>query len=197
MVAAINLDSMCHFITGVIDKQTTLHDLNMAGRHNAIAFDKCGNEFVRAQLNADEDYIVKRTKFCDCGTHLGLTARMDVPDNMRVERREVDKLKRKGWSEVKIKRWLTDREKTIEKDKIRYDRIVNGVHIDIENWIEYLNKIFTDTKVQHFGLLLHWYKGRLDSERIKVKGRIELKLTNLTADALLRMEEDVIYEVRR
>ncbi|MFM7855005.1 MAG: hypothetical protein ACKO96_24535 [Flammeovirgaceae bacterium] len=188
---------MCHFITGLIDKQTTLDDLNKVGHDNAITFDKCDNAFVRVQLKTNEDYIVKRAKFCDCGTHLGLATRTKSPDNSRVEKREVDKLKKKGWSETKISRWLTDREKTIEKDKARYDRIVNGVDIDIENWINYLNQVFKETKIQHIGLLLHWYKGGLESERIKVKDRIRIRINDLTGDTLLKMDEDVIYEVWR
>jgi hypothetical protein len=188
---------MCHFITGLIDKQISLDDLNKVGHDNAITFDKCDNDFVKSQLKADEDYLVKRTKFCDCGTHLGLVTRTNTPDTTRVEKREVDKLKKKRWSETKIKRWLTDREKTIEKDKIKYDRIVNGVHLDIANWIDYMNKIFTETGIEHFGLLLHWYKGGLESERIKLKDRIKVKIRDLTPDTLLNMDEDVIYEVRR
>jgi len=188
---------MCHFITGLIDKQTSLDDLNEVGGDYAITFDKCDNDFVKSQLKINEDYLVKRTKFCDCGTQLGLAARTNTPDATRIEKQEVDKLKKKGWSETKINRWLTDREKTIEKDKVRYDRIVNGVHLDIENWIEYLKKIFTSTKVQHFGLLLHWYNGGLESERIKLKDRIKIKVSELTPDALLKMNEDVVYDVWR
>jgi hypothetical protein len=188
---------MCHFITGLIDKQVSLDDLNKVGNDYAITFNKCDNDFVKAQLKRNEEYSVKRTKYCDCGTQLGLATRTDTPDATRIEKREVDKLKKKGWSEAKINRWLADREKTIEKDKIRYDRIVNGVHLDIENWIEYLKKIFTSTKVQHFGLLLHWYKGGLENERIKLKDRIKVKVSELTPDILLNMEEDVVYEVRR
>ena len=86
---------MCHFITGLVDKQTTLGDLNKAGHDNAIEFDKSDNDFVKAQLKTNEEYIVKRTKFCDCGTHLGLAARTDIPNSTRVEKREVDKLKTK------------------------------------------------------------------------------------------------------
>lgn len=188
---------MCHFISGLIDKQTTLDDVNKVGHDNAITFDKCDNDFVKAQLKANDDYLVKRATFCDCGTHLGLATRTKSPDNLRVEKREVDKLKKKGWSETKIKRWRTDRENTIQKDKVRYDRIANGVDIDIENWINYLSKVFNKTKIQHFGLLLHWYKGGLESERINIKDRIQIRIFELTADTLLKMEEDVIYEVRR
>ena len=188
---------MCHFITGLIDSKVTLDDLNKVGHDNAITFVKCDNEFVKSQLKSGEDYLVKRTSICDCGTQLGLVSRTNTPDTTRIEKREVDKLKKKGWSETKIKRWLTDREKTSEKDKIKYDRIVNGVHLDIANWIDYINKVFTETKTQHFGLLLHWYKGGLEDERIKLKDRIKVKLSELTPDTLLKMDEDVIYEVRR
>jgi hypothetical protein len=120
-----------------------------------------------------------------------------MPDTTRIEKREVDKLKRKGWSETKITHWLTDREKSIEKDQIKYDRIVNGVHVDIANWINYLDRVFTKTKIEHFGLLLHWYKGGLESERIKLKDRIRIKISDLTPDNLLKMDEDVIYELLR
>jgi hypothetical protein len=188
---------MCHFISGLIDNQTALDDLNKIGQDNSITFDKCDNDFVRGQLRPTEEYLIKRTKTCDCGTQLGLVTRTNSPDTERIEKREVDKLEKKGWSETKIKRWLADREKTIEKDKIKYDRIVNGVHMDIENWIDYLNKIFTGTSIRHFGLFLHWYKGGLEDERIKIKNRIKIRLSDLTPDSLLKMDEDVIYEVWR
>jgi hypothetical protein len=60
---------MCHFITGVIKKTIPLDDLNNVGHVNSITFDKCENDFVKSQLKPDEYYLVKRTKFCDCGTH--------------------------------------------------------------------------------------------------------------------------------
>lgn len=188
---------MCHFITGLIDRAVSLDDLNKVGHGNAITFTKCDNDFVKSQLKPGEDYLVKKTNPCDCGTQLGLVCRTTTPDTTRIEKREVDKLKKKGWTETKIKRWLTDREKTIEKDKIKYDRIVNGVYVDIANWIDYINNVFTETKTQYFGLLLHWYKGGLEDERIKLKDRIKVKLSELTPDILLKMDEDVIYEVRR
>ena len=188
---------MCHFITGLIDKHVSPDDLNEVGHDNAIVFARCDNDFVTSQLKPNEAYLVKRTKFCDCGTQLGLVTRTNAPDTTRVEKREVDKLKKKGWSETKIERWLADKERTIEKDKIKYDGIVNGVHVDIANWIDYINKVFAGTKIEHFGLLLHWYKGGPESERVKLKDRVIIKLKRLTPDTLLKMDEDVIYEVRR
>ena len=188
---------MCHFITGFIIRQTTLEEVNTIGRNHAIMFDVCNNSFVQSQLNADEIYLAKRTKYCDCGTQIGMKTRTDDPANRRIDKRELDKLKSKGWSETKIARWLSDREKSVEKDKVRYDQIVNGVHTDIENWLGYIQQLFAETTIKRFGLLLHWYASGPETERIKVKGRVIIRLTELTPDVLLGLEEDTLYEFRR
>ncbi|MFN8888729.1 MAG: hypothetical protein ACK5WF_14810 [Cyclobacteriaceae bacterium] len=188
---------MCHFITGLITKQTTLEEINAIGRNHVITFDVCNNSFVRSQLNADEIYLAKRTKYCDCDTQVGMKTRTDDPTTRRIDKRELDKLKSKGWSETKIARWLADREKSVEKDKVRYDQIVNGTHTDIENWLGYIHKLFAETTIPRFGLLLHWYASGTESERIKVKGRVIIRLTELTPDVLLGVEEDTVYEFRR
>lgn len=188
---------MCHFITGLIPRQTTLEEINAIGRNHVILFDVCNNSFVQSQLSADEIYLTKRTKYCDCGTQLGVKTRTDDPSNRRIDKREMDKLKSKGWSETKIARWLADREKSIEKDKVRYDQIVNGVQTDIENWLEYIHKLFAETTTNRFGLLLHWYASGPETERIKLKDRVIIKLSELTPDVLLGVEEDRVYEFRR
>jgi len=188
---------MCHFISGVIESQTTIDDLNKIGLEYELGFNNCDNDFVKTQLNKTEQYIIKRSKFCDCGTQLGLVSRADSSDSRRVEKSEIDKLTKKGWTDTKIKRWLTDRGKTIEKDKVKYDNIVNGVHKDIENWIQYINQLFNETKITHFGLLLHWYSGGVESERIKLKDRKKIRITDIKPDTLLKIEEDVVYDIVR
>lgn len=188
---------MCHFISGLIEKQTSIDVLNQLGLEHEITFDKCDNDFVKSQLHTNEEYVIKRTKSCDCGTQLGLMARLEMPDTMRIEKKEMDKLEKKGWSAGKIDRWKTERSKAFEKDKIRYSRMVNDDHPDIANWVKYLNTLFTSTKISYVGLFLHWYKGGLQTERIKIKERIEIKITDLTHGSLLNMKEDVIYYVLR
>jgi hypothetical protein len=92
---------MCHFISGLIDKETTLDHLNEIGHEYALTFDKCDNEFVKSQLEANEEYIVKRAKVCDCGTQLGLLSRTKSSDTTRVKKQEIDKLNKRGWSRKK------------------------------------------------------------------------------------------------
>jgi hypothetical protein len=185
---------MCHFISFLIDKQTPIDVLNQVGLDYAIIFEKCNNDFVKSQLHANEEYLIKKTKSCDCGTQLGLITRLVIPET-RIEKKELDKLVKRGWSLGKIERWKTERHKTLEKDKINYSRIISLNHVEIANWVEYLNTIFTRTKISYVGLFLHWYKGGLQSERIKIERRIKVRIADLTPDTLLKMNEDVIYEI--
>lgn len=184
---------MCHFISGVIDKQTSVDVVNQLGRDHAIAFDMCANDFVTSQLRIQEHYIVKKNKSCDCGTELGLLNRLEVPDTARIAKSEIDKLVNKGWSAGKIDRWKLEKSKTIEKDNLRYNKIANGNHQDIDNWMKYLTTLLTSKNVSFIGLFLHWYKGGLLTERIKVKDRVVIKTADLTPSDLLHMKEDVIY----
>lgn len=188
---------MCHFITAVIDRKIKLDDLNHLGRDKVITFHVCDNLFVKNQLRANEAYVARNRKYCDCGTELGMLARRSSPEALRVGKSEIERLKKKGWRERKIQRWIADREKNAEKAKTKYDNLANGGHSDVKNWLEYFQKIFSDPQISHLGLLLHWYSGRLEDERITVKQRKRVKINDLTKEILLTMEENVIYDIVR
>lgn len=186
---------MCHFITAVIDRKTNLDSLNEVGKEYIISFNRCSNEYVEKQLRDNEQYLTKHCKYCDCGTQLGMLTREQSPDLMRIERRDIEKLERKEWSENKIKRWIADREKSIEKDKARYENLQNGNHTDVYNWLFFFNKALSQVQMTHIGFLLHWYKGATESERIRIKDRRETLISELTEGILLKIEEDVIYDI--
>lgn len=188
---------MCHFITAVIDGKNSLDNLNYPGCYNIITFHVCDNLSVRNQLRANELYVARNRQYCDCGTELGMLARCPSPAALSVGESEIDRLKKKGWGERKIQRWIADREKNAEKAKIKYDNLTNGKHSDVENWLQYLHKVFSDPQISHLGLLLHWYSGGLEDERIAIKQRKRIEVNDLTAKILLTMEEDVIYDIVR
>ncbi len=142
-------------------------------------------------------YIARKKGDCDCATDLGLIARAESKDTAKVQQKELEKSQKKWWSASKIQRWLDDKEKKSEKDGTKKDRIINGAHIDGENWINYIKALFTDTDISHFGLLLHRYKGWVDSEMVKLQERKTVRINDLTADILLRIDEDVMYDIKR
>jgi hypothetical protein len=126
-----------------------------------------------------------------------MLARRPSPEASRVGKGEIDRLKKKGWGERKIQRWIADRDKNAEKTKIKYDNLANGKHSDVENWRQYFQKVFSDPQIGHLGLLLHWYSNGLEDERITIKQRKRIQVNDLTVEVLLTMEEDVIYDIVR
>ncbi len=188
---------MCHFISGVITQQTNIDDINKVGQRYSITFEKCDNNFVISQLKESEVYIKKNSKICDCGTELGMLKRMNLPETFRIEKSEIEKLNKKGWSESKINRWTEDRKKDVEKKRKQYNSRANELHTDIENWLTYLRNLFEQTSVSHFGLLLHWYKGGLENEKIKLNERRKVRISEVTEDILLNIDEDILYDIVR
>jgi hypothetical protein len=47
---------------------------------------------------------------------------------------------------------------------------------------------------RRLGLLLHWYHGSVDNERINILGKEKIKIQELKPEQLMKMKEDVIYE---
>jgi hypothetical protein len=185
---------MCHFITAVIDRKAGLDRLNQLGRDNGITFNVCDNDYIKAQLKPSEAYIVKNCRYCSCGTRLGLAKRAQSGD-LRIEKREIEKLQRKGWSEHKIRRWVADREKNIEKAKNQFENLTQGKYSDIENWLMYINGTLSDGAFSHIGLILHWYEHGPENEKVMIKERKFIKIGDLTAQLLLNINEDVIYDI--
>jgi hypothetical protein len=83
------------------------------------------------------------------------------------------------------------------KETTKYDNLVNGAHTAIENWLQFIHQLFTEAAINHFGLLLHWYSGGVETENIKLKGRKKIRIHEQTADHLLHLDEDYILDVIR
>ena len=64
--------------------------------------------------------------------------------------------------------------------------------------MEFLNDLIRLGPSSRFGLLLHWYRGSVEGERIKIKHRERVKLPRTRIqNGSVRIEEDVLYEVVR
>ena len=177
---------MCHFVTGIVSGKITLEEVNAIGRASHLQFRVCQNEFVQKQLRGGEIYIEKRCNHCDCGTPLGILNRDFSNHVKRVTEADILKLKRKGWSETKIQRYLDSKNKKIEQ-------VADGN--ETREWINFLGKLFAETPVKAFGILLHWYGAGTETERIGINKRVLIKKSELTANHLLAIEEDVLYIV--
>lgn len=183
---------MCHFITGIISGKITIEEINSIGNEFGLQFEKYSNEFVENQLKSDETYIWKRCKYCDCGTPLGMFNRQDNNQTEESQNAEIAKLKQKGWSDAKIQRLMNDRNKKAEQEANKFEQSKLSASHEVQKWVNFIAKLFDSISIKTFGILLHWYSGGVDTERIKLKKRVMIDKTKLSTKNLLEMEEDAL-----
>ena len=64
-------------------------------------------------------------------------------------------------------------------------------------WLGFLRAAVAGGLAGSVGLLLHWYGGGVESERIDLKNRTRVPLGELDETVLRNMEYDHLYEIRR
>lgn len=187
------LVNMCLFITAAIPGDAKVDCVSRIFSKHKLAFEKIANEFVLAQLNPNDVYVSTTRGHCDCGSALG-SVRQDGRDDTQNFEDEVVKLRAKRWSEGKIQRWLEQKEQTKEK-QLREDeaRITTGIP-GANYWHSFISELLLSRCTNKVGLLLHFYKGSVEGERVKITTRKRIPVEEITPQQLLEMEYDVLYE---
>ena len=186
---------MCYYITATLPDSAAFDDIREIGRRHAVGLKPSLNDAVQEQLLKDERQFLTTTGHCDCGTVLGSRRQERRRAKHRDSgiQRKAAKLRKDGWSESKVQRWL-DQHSVIES---RDDRVV-AVHADrrrpeAAGWQEFVTETLLLGKARRVGLLLHWYRGFTDAERITLARRETIPLERITPDLFLDFEDDVLY----
>lgn len=185
---------MCRFITAVVPADIDQDSLRPILDKYGMYFKEVNNPFVNEQLGGE--VLVKATRsICECDTALGAGSRLKETDQTGLTHsHEIDKLRKKGWSQHKIERWLVEksnsaeRRLTIETDK--YDA-------ELAQWCEFITLVLSNGIAKRLGLLLHMYNGNLEEEQIRIKRFERLTVTESLCNDLLTMDEDVLYTVSK
>jgi hypothetical protein len=90
---------MCLFITAAVPRTAQTHAFSQVVRQHKLTFSPCDNPHVAAQLRPAEQYVSATGSHCDCGSPLFRGSRAASAETVA---REVDKLRKKKWSEAKI-----------------------------------------------------------------------------------------------
>jgi hypothetical protein len=137
-------------------------------------------------LNQDERYIAKCSESCDCDTVLGIFNKKNKAIRTQTEQIEINKLRQKAWSETKIQRFLTEKNKKDDQNKKSAEK-------EFQQWIDFIENLFVELKINNFGILLHWYNGSVDDEQFYIQER---RNVNLSIQMLSEIEEDKLYVVK-
>lgn len=183
---------MCHYLTAALPESADLPKLRPLLKAHRQVLRPAVNAWVQAQLPPGAQYLSCTSKHCDCGTAVGWSAyheqRLPPPD-------DAEKLRRKGWSEARIQRRLEERERAVEKSNLA--RSEGTPREEAERWAAYIRAVLGSGEAAWFGLLLHWYCGNVETERIRIRETIAVPPNRLDADTVLRVSEDAFYRFQR
>jgi hypothetical protein len=107
--------------------------------------------------------------------------------------RQRKKLRKKGWSDKKIDRWIDDKQHDSRKAMERNLHCVNNPPRDVRHWLEFISEVLNAKAATHLGLLVHWYDGPIETERVRIIERRWTPLKKLDYNYLLRADHDMIH----
>ena len=190
---------MCHLIAVILPKVADLERLMIpiAREHHRVlrAFN---NRHLSSQLGPEVASFITAMGHCDCGTPLGSGNREAARNSTSAisEERQLAVLKRKGWSAAKIERWLEQKAGVaVRSERVRRDHDKHQTP-GVGEWISFIQAMLASGGTDSVGLHLHNYAGDFEMEEIRIGGRCSLRASELDAEYLLRVEEDVVYEFR-
>jgi hypothetical protein len=184
---------MCHYITATLPQNVKPELIAPIFESHKFGFKLVSNPHVAAQTTPADLYVLTTRGNCDCGTVLGSSSRDDRAEGVSYEK-ELKKFRQQGWSETKIQRWIEQKEQV--KDRHRREDEAGGKASEplAAPWIRLITELLTFGYTRRVGLLLHWYSRGIESERIKIVNKERVRLAELTAEVLVSMKEDVLYE---
>ena len=184
---------MCLYITATLPRNAKLDCVAPIFETYKLSFEPTSNPYVLKQLPPGEVYISTTTSHCDCGSALGSLGRRDGDEPESYEH-EIKRLRRKSWSEAKIRRWLEQKGQTREKHAREDEARARSNTPVAQYWVDFISAVLNSKCTGRVGILLHFYHMGVEDERIKILGSERVKLEQLTPRLLMEMEYDVIYE---
>ena len=174
---------MCYYIALVVRGSDAATIDGVLRRHGRQA-KAISNASILGALIPGEAQFLTTVGHCDCGTALAPT----VIDRAAKRTEQAAKLAKKGWSQAKIDRWLSDRVKADDRaDERRHANTPDSLDL----WSRIISDLLATPGVQHAGLLLHFYSGDVEDEVIEpIRETVpvrdfEARLASIREDQLL------------
>lgn len=182
---------MCDFITAVLPGDAAPERWRPIVEEHRLGFDPLANGSVPRLLEPGERYYRATRGECDCGSCIGRARRSAAKaavDDAGLDRK-IAKLRRDGWSEAKIQRWLADRGGARDRAD-RSDK--HAVTADeLGTWMRFL-RAMVPSATPYVGLVHATYRRGL-GDRLELRGRTSLPLASLSTETLADLEPETLY----
>lgn len=181
---------MCYYVTVAIPKETDLETLQPIWVQHQMAFGPVHNRRFQQLLPAGCRYGRLTRTHCDCDTAVGAAARVAehvAKDEARIEQ-HLAAVRRKGWSAAKIERWLTGKRGSVHQQEAAL-----SASQDSRRWRAVLRDVLGSGHCARLGVLLHFYNGTLEDEKIRLQGAVEVRLAAGTPTFITELRTDMLY----
>ena len=179
---------MCHFVLAAVPRDANLEEVRAIAKKHMRPLSDPSIAFAGAgpQRPADLYYT---TKHCNCGTAIGAGA--DRSQAWRPSDKELRKLRRKGWSEAKIARWVAEHERTDARRKAKELALEHRSQPEVESWLALAAEVLASGAANRFGILLVWSPGA----SIELEDEIRTPIDEASSSLLFEAREGVLYNL--
>ena len=174
---------MCQYINIVLPTDVKLDKVKPLLVKHGLGCQPFQNNFILRQISKGGQLVNTTFNQCDCGS---VIASAFHPSGRDIQPKDIERLKRKGWSETKIKNWTESKTKINTQAKDR-DK-------EREQWTKFLEELIVENKIGKVGLYIHWYESQMEDEEVLFNGREKVSLTELRGDKLDKLNYDILYE---
>lgn len=186
---------MCHYVTATLPPRAAVTEIRTLAARYQRRLEPLDNPHVNSQLQPREQHFLTTWGHCDCGTVLGSLSHdpAPTPDKSAIK---IERLRKRGWSESKIRRWAHQREHVAARNKRVREHEAGLSGNQAEHWLAFITAVLNSGHTPALGLLLHHYSGLISGERVTLVGRQVHRLKAVGPTDLLQMREDLLYEFR-
>jgi hypothetical protein len=181
---------MCRFVTAALPAKADMASIRKRLGPPTAVLCPTTNASVEEHLEPGSHYFRAFEGHCDCDTVLG-TARWEKP-SVEITQGELDKLRRKGWTEQKIERWIA------QHDELHARRTAEAAKertYDLRRWQALIDATVRSYASPYFVVLLHMYDGTLEGDCVPIRREVRVPEADVTDEYLVGLEEDVLYRI--
>lgn len=183
---------MCTMIYAVLPSDASRNLLDPVIEQYEMAFQPLDSKWLAGRPGQ----LLRATRrWCDCGTVIGSGYNRIPTEEIEEDlEKRLKELKRAGWSQSKVERWLAEKDRA--KEKRHAERIASGdaFEVQLAKWSGFLPALLHTGGADWVGLVYHWHTGQ---EIFEIGAEITVPIDELTPELLQQMAPDTLYKFLR
>ena len=197
---------MCTYITATLLSETDPAPIKERFLSHGKNLTSLNNPHIEKMIGPARKYYLTTRGGCDCGTVLG-SANEDELTAPEVERlahltelaerrheRQIERRRKQGWSESKIKRWLAQKERSTRRKRESMDLTQDSDASRLQTWCDLIHSVLEITP--ELGVLVHSYDGSV-SDPFELRGTELYRSSSISPELMESLPYDYLCIFKR